>query len=199
MALRANALTSIATVKTQLDIPSGDTSQDSFLERLINSSSQQIEMFCNRPFVSASFTEYYDANRTNEIMLKKAGVTAITSVYLDSSRVWAADSLVDASEYGFMQPNLLRKYSGTWGAGTQILKVTYTAGYIVIPADVEDACIMLVEQRYRRKNDRQSNKTSQSKVNESVSYLTEWSPEILSLLEPYRVLNFLSGNMAVMQ
>jgi hypothetical protein len=197
MALRANALTSLANCHVQLDIPILDTTQDALLTRLIDSASQQIDNYCNRQFVSASYTQYFDGNRANEIILPRSPITTISSVSIDSGRVFGTDSLLPATDFGFVGTNILRRHSGNWGTGSQIIKVVYTAGYTVIPADVEDACILLVECRYRLKNERILGKSSQGKAGENVSFLNDWPVEALTLLEPYRLFNYVDSNAVV--
>ena len=196
MALNANALTTVATCKTQLDIQSSDTSQDALLERFINSASEQVERYCGRKFALRSFVEVRDGTRSNEMLLENWPVVSVTSVHVDTSRAFGAESLLLASEYGVQAPNILRRHDAFWPRGSMVVRVEYTAGYATIPADLEDACVMLVEHRYRMKNDRRLGRTSSGKQGESISYTETWPQEVLDLLEPYRNYSTVLSEMA---
>lgn len=199
MALRSNALTSVSVVKAQLEIPISDTSQDSILERYINSASEQIERYCNRKFKSASYEEIRDGSRANEMLLNNYPVTSITSVNIDDERLFGADTLIPATDYAVISPNVLRRHVSTWGRGSQNIKIVYVAGFATIPADLEDACIMLVEIRYGKKNDRSIGRTSSGKQGESISYVDGWPQEVISILDSYKVLPFLTDERAKLE
>jgi uncharacterized phiE125 gp8 family phage protein len=196
MALNSNALTTVAVCKAQLDIPTGDTSVDALLERYINSASEQIERYCCRKFKSSSYTETRDGSRSNELMLKNFPVTAISSVKHDPERAFGASTELAATAYALIEPNTLRRHSGTWAQGSQVLQITYTAGFSTIPADLEDACIMLVELRYAKKSDRSLGRTSSGKQGESISYTEGWPKEVTDILDSYKVIPFIVEEMA---
>lgn len=198
MALRANALTTLDACKIQLDIPTSNTAQDALLERYINSASQQIERYCDRSFISESKTEFYDGTRSNELLLRRSPVSAVSLVAVDSERTFGSDTVLVASTYAVVGDVALRRHSGTWGKGSQNIKVTYTAGYSTIPADLEDACILLVEHRYRMRGDRRLGRSSQGKQGESISYIADWPQEVLSILENYRITPMLSDERAIL-
>lgn len=182
------ALTTLNACKEQLDILLTDTSQDAYLQRLINSATAQVNRYCCRTFEHQSYTEIKDGSRTNELMLSNFPITAITSVHVDGARVFDADTLLPATAYAVIAPNMLRLIGSNWGRASQSIKIVYGAGYQVVPADVEDAAILLVETRYRMRSDRRLGRTSTGKQGESTSYTEDWPREILSLLDPYKLL-----------
>jgi len=196
MALNSNALTTIAACKLQLDIPTSDTSVDALLERYINSASEQIERYCCRKFKASSYTEIRDGSRSNEMLLKNYPVTAISGVYIDAARAFGVDTQLASTEYAIIEPNVLRRHSYSFGSVSQSIKIVYTSGYATIPADLEDACIMLVELRYAKKSDRSLGRNSTGKQGESISYTEGWPQEVTSILDGYKVLPFLVEEMA---
>ncbi|KXG42874.1 head-tail connector protein [Tepidibacillus decaturensis] len=139
MALSANALTSVTAVKEYLKIDATDTSQDSLFEALINASSNVIENYCNRSFIESTYTdEEYDGKETSNLILKNFPVYSVTSIKID-------DVLVDSTEYKVRKDSgIVVRLNSVWPAGIMNIKVTYTAGYTAIPADVELACKHLV-------------------------------------------------------
>lgn len=157
MSLATNALTTVAAVKSYLKIADTNTVDDSRIELLINACSSTIENFCRRNFIKQTFTdEEYDGNDHRYLNLYNYPVQSVQSVTLN-------DELVDSIEYIVKKKTgiLARKYNNTlsgisynryvpiWPKGDANILVTYTAGYDVIPADLEQACILYVMSFYK--------------------------------------------------
>jgi uncharacterized phiE125 gp8 family phage protein len=152
MTLAVNALTTVAAVKSYLKIADTNTIDDARIEGLINACSSAIENFCRRNFKMQTFTdEEYDGNDHRYLNLYNYPIQSVESVTLN-------DEVVDAKEYIVKKKIgiLARKYNNTlsgisynryvpiWPKGDANILVTYTAGYDVIPADLEQACILFV-------------------------------------------------------
>lgn len=138
-------LTTLATVKEQLDVDSGDTTFDAVLTRLITASSRQIEAYCNRKFEVSAYSELYDGNASDILFLNRIPIVSVTSLSIDAELVEADDFKV-YDDYVRLVSRLF-----TWGK--QNVAVAYTAGlYDSLtespPADLEDACIQLVAFKY---------------------------------------------------
>lgn len=78
MALASNALTTVEAVKTYM----GNTSStdDDLIETLINNVSDQIERWCDRVFVSQTFTEFIDARGTRTIGVQNSPIINVDLV-----------------------------------------------------------------------------------------------------------------------
>lgn len=84
-----------ADVKPFLGISSSDTSEDARLQVLLAQAIAYVKRYCNRDFESTSYpgaasegtgdAGYYWGNDTRLLVLRQRPVTALTSVYLDSS------------------------------------------------------------------------------------------------------------------
>lgn len=147
--LLSYALTSVADVKESLGIASGDSSQNNLIIRKINQATEMIEGFCNlardHHFASTTYTqEEYDGTGINQLSLKARPVTALSAFQFRSS-INNDDSWddVDSDNY-FLDANagvidLLFTQSRNWNR----YRVTYTAGFTTIPADLAEACVML--------------------------------------------------------
>ena len=140
------ALCTLADVKESLGIDAGNSSQNNLIIRKINQATEMIEKYCGgRRFASTTYTdEEYDATNSDQLVLKNRPITAFT--YLDSRdgttnvSSWSA---VDSELY-FRDNNagvldLTFNASGRWNR----YRVTYTAGYATIPADLAEACVTL--------------------------------------------------------
>lgn len=155
MTLADNALTTIEAVKSYLKNDS--TYDDARIEMLINACSSAIENYCRRNFKVATYTdEEYDGNNNRYISLYNYPIVSVDSVSIN-------DSVIPQEEYIVKKKIgvLARKYNNTvtgitynryvpiWVKGDCNIKVTYTAGYDVIPPDLEQACILYVMSFYK--------------------------------------------------
>lgn len=180
------SLTTLAKVKSQLDIPSSDVSQDTRLNTFIAAASQAIESYCERKFESTSYTEYHHGRRMNFIMPREFPIISVTSIHIDNDRVYSANTLIDASDYSVADRGRTIYYNGKFPQGFNNIKLVYTAGYATVPADIDLACIWAVEWFERHRKDRNMGRTSVSKGDESVGILAEMPPMVLQMINPYK-------------
>lgn len=139
MPLNANALTTLNATKEYLKIALTETSENGILEGLINAVSNLIENFCKRSFIENTYTdEEYDGTGTSNLMLNTFPVSSVTSIKID-------DVVVDSTEYKVRKDSgIVVRLNSTWPKDVLNIKVSYTAGYAIIPADVELAAKHLV-------------------------------------------------------
>lgn len=145
-------LTTLTKVKSILSVSS---TSDAVLQFWIKQASGQIARFCNRVFVAEAVREEFwfeDANRVDDrdarrsVLLARYPVGVISTVSSDGVELAPADYRVDP------ESGLLARLSddclNLWSAHRVV--VDYTAGYPAdnIPAELEGACISLV-QEYR--------------------------------------------------
>lgn len=138
------ALCQLSDVKESLGIVS--STYDNLLIRKINQATVMIERYCgDRRFAETTYTdEEYDATNVDQLVLKNRPVTTFTSLsYRDSSLNENAWETVDSDRY-FVDDDagvidLTFNARGRWNR----YKVTYTAGYSTIPADLQEACVTL--------------------------------------------------------
>ena len=206
MALNANALTLLATAKDHLDI--SDTSQDSRIERMINTASEFIARYCKRTLVTGTYTEYIDGRASNRLMLKEYPITggpvtntagdSTPQVWIDNSSVFGATSELDPDSYFIANGISLVRVGGTnalssgiiWPKGYRNIKVVYNAGLGTatagdLPSDLEQACLDYVMWLYDMRSDRRIGRNSKNKSGESVVFQSTLPPHIAELLEPY--------------
>lgn len=188
MAIDPYALTSIAAAKSHLGIMPADTSQDSVLERFINSSSMKIENYINRKILKREYTEYQDGRGNDRILFRQWPAEMPTEL-------WDDDSLIDPSEYQLEDSSdggigLILTDGMRFSRGNQNIKVIYEAGYTTVPYDIEDACIFMVEFLYTAKQDRRVSVTSKSKNGESTQFRDDLPKYILDILDRYARVEF---------
>ncbi len=203
------ALCTIADVKLQLGI--ADSSVDSILTACVSGADAAIKSYCHSQLEQATYTHYLDGNGQFDVVLPQRPVSAVASVYLDSTGMYgqkaggfAVDTLLTAgddyvlvldapdssggSHSGILRrvwPGNMNYFSQTWqgtltmGAratgwpkGMGNIKVTYTAGFAVVPSDLMNACMLLAIQNYIY------NKTGGLRLNSES--LGEYSYQLLS-------------------
>jgi hypothetical protein len=180
------SLTTLAKVKSQLDIPASDTSQDVRLTTYLNAASSAIESYCERKFEQATYTEYHHGRRMNFIMPREFPIVSVTTLNIDNDRLYPSDKDVPVNEYSIADRNRTIFYSGKFPQGFNNIKLVYTAGYATIPGDVELACIWACEWFVKHRERKDMGRVSVSKGDESVGILASMPPMILELINPYK-------------
>ncbi len=139
------ALCSLSDVKESLGIASSDTSSDNLIIRKINAATDMIETFTGRRFKLTMYTNVeYDASGINQIVLKQRPVTSLAAFGIRDSNLNEDDWEEIDSELYFVDTgagvlDLNFRSSGEWNR----YRVSYTAGYSVVPADLVEACATL--------------------------------------------------------
>jgi hypothetical protein len=157
---RSHDLTTLAALKTELNVKPGDRSKDDQLLRYIRQATGVINTACGRPFglerVSEQFLIDDDLSDTL-VLLRKPVVGAIESV------TQGDDDLLDAASYQLdAERGLLRRSppNSGWGWGrprcqggwTGQVTVVYSGGFILVdslPDNVERACLILATSYFR--------------------------------------------------
>lgn len=190
MGIDSSAWTSRADVKAWLGIT--DTSKDDLIDRLVNAAYKLLESYIHHPLLAADYTEYYDGDNTNSLVLRNYPIISITSIHDDTGRDFASDSLIDSTYYIYENNSNdrmgeVRLWQGVdyFAKGVQNVKIVYRAGYATIPADAAQACIMLVDWLMNRAGT--MGKTAESLGGKSESYERELLPlHIRQMVQPYK-------------
>lgn len=182
------ALCTLAEVKTQLDILSSNVSQDARLNLYIGAATQAIESYCNREFtLTATRTEYHDGDHSNAVLTLQWPINSISELWIDSGRLFSDITLkLAATEYGYQGTNRVTLFDRISPKGSGIVKIIYSSGYATPPADLNLACIWLVEWFYFHRNRQDMGRTTASKGDESIGVLAEAPKMILQLINLYR-------------
>jgi uncharacterized phiE125 gp8 family phage protein len=199
MALNSNNLTTVATLKAHLGIPSAENSQDSRMELLINAASDSIERYLDRKIKSQTVTEIQHGRRQDILILREWPVTSITELRVDMDHVFSDPStVVPQAEYGIGDDkNSLVYYDTVFPRGNNNVKIVYVAGYATVPSDIEYAALLFCEWLYFFRNRQDIGRTSKSKGDESMS-VSQGMPDIVrQMIEPYRRMEFAFSNAPI--
>ena len=183
----AQDLITLAILKDHLGIPVAVVDFDTRLTRLVGVISERIRRECNRAdFGAHAVVEYHDGRSQQDLVLREYPVNSITEIRYDVSRVFGADTILDADRYALIDNGVVRFHNGYAGNASQMLMVTYSAGYATIPADLEYAALMFAEWLHNHRNDQRIGMASKGKSQETISFREGIPKEILAMLDPYR-------------
>lgn len=138
----------LCTVADVTSTPGFDSTIDNdYIIRKINQATLMIENYTGRRFKNTTYTnEEYDATNSDQLILRQRPITDTVTLSLgqrDSSlneNDWTTvetdlqfvDTQAGVIDLGFVA-------SGSWNR----YRVTYSAGYATIPADIVEACVTL--------------------------------------------------------
>jgi uncharacterized phiE125 gp8 family phage protein len=192
MPVDAAAWTSLARVKEHLGIT--NASSDAKLENLINASFASLESYIGQSLKAATYTEFFDGDGTDEVLLNNYPVVAITSIHDDIDRAFGSDTLIDAADYTFYSnknENIgrVRLLNGlAFSPGIQNVKVIYLAGYVTVPYDAEQACVELVAWHWNKAGT--EGYTAQSLGGKSETYDMRYIPDFIrGQVQKFRKMN----------
>jgi uncharacterized phiE125 gp8 family phage protein len=144
---------SLITVARARQVPQLAAVDATIVETLILAASKAIERYCNRLFVSQSLIEVYDGNGETEIMLRHYPLITLTSVVIlndDESITTIAITEFrtdSATGHVWFKPNATAAYT-YFPSGRGNITITYTSGFAIIPADVQQACAQWAAELY---------------------------------------------------
>lgn len=151
------SLTVIADVKQQLGLEN-DSTKDAFLANLILRAQKLLEKYCGRKFDSATYTEFYDGDGTDELLLNQYPIVSVTSLHDDLGRTFDSLTLISTSDYVIYKERGKIKLTSSepsqsgrvFARGAQNVKVIYVAGYDPVPEDLQDAALQQIEHMFNR-------------------------------------------------
>lgn len=123
-----------------------------FVERLINASTEEAESIACRQFRARASTLDLDGTGSSRLVLPVHPIIAVAHVYVDPLRVFGADTEVTSDILMESAKGTLIRKAGTFGCGVQVVRVDLTHGLDPIPERLQFAVIETVAwnlQRFR--------------------------------------------------
>lgn len=141
------AFVGLEEVKTHLNIPADNATDDEELRSFILSASAVVESIVGT-VGRKTVTEKYSGMRQSSIMLRRAPVISIASV-TENGRTLTADVDYSLSDGGVITRLSGRWYPCQWRAGINNVVVNYTAGRMDVPPNIIDATKELIRINWR--------------------------------------------------
>lgn len=197
MAVVAHALTTLARVKTFLEIT--NTSKDGLIELLIDACTDWIESECgNRRFKNSGsdITEYhdgdYDLTGRDKIFPRQFPIATLTSIaYKTGDNASPTWTVINANGYerndqdGIIYfANESRSFLQTLPRGRQNIRLIYQGGYTTIPTDLELCCIKLVAKELNKS--KSQGLTSESVGGANFAWNEDIAPDVKKIIANYK-------------
>ena len=184
-----NSLVTLEQVNIFLSV-TPDTALTYLLNFYINSASWLCNTRTKRLLKSRSLTEYYSGDNTNTILINNDPMTTITAVYIDSTRTFDSDTLIDSDNLVYMPDKLANQLiydNNIFTLGIRNIEVQYTAGYVVIPYDIQQACLEIIAFFYLNTEEKRFMVNSRSICDGSVNIETIDLPKnTLRIIDKYK-------------
>jgi hypothetical protein len=170
-----------------------DDNNDLLILDLINDVSAMIESYCGRHFSVADYVEYQDGAGDDYFFTNEWPINSITSIYNDLEREFGDTTLVDSTYYtfyadegrvklvyDFLYGNLIELFE----PGVRNIKITYNAGYTVIPYDLKMIAAEILTKKYKNTMDKRVGMISIGSAGETtVFHLNDMLPEHIKILD----------------
>ena len=147
---------------------------DALLQRLITAQSALIEAWLSRPILASTLTETFYGTGTLTFCPKVSPILSVSAVLVD-------DLAVDV----FNDDLTIWRQDGLRWYANSTIQATYTGGFVMVPADITQACIELVALRYKERE--RIGHQSKAIGGETVTYSIKAFPDsVKNLLDQYR-------------
>ena len=181
--MSAGDLTTVTQVQQVLLTQPGSEATDiTLIARLITAASEGFRSVLGFNPIAAQYTEVRNGSGTAAMMFGNRPVVAVISVEVGppSARV----ALVENVDYAW-DSSRVQLLGSIFREGVANVRLVYSAGFGVVPADLADACALATATKYRRLS--RLGQTSKSIGGETVQFDTKDYPaEVWTVLENYR-------------
>lgn len=177
-------LSTLASCKEHLGISA--TTFDAVIGTLLSRASDWIEAYCDRTFASTAYTEDYDGDGSDTLIVRNPPIVSVTSLHDDQARDFTSATLIDADDYYVdTAKGMVKLISGRFSFGRGNVRAAYTGGFATVPKAVALAAVELTAFWFNRR--KSSGRASESLGGLSVSHLTEVPGDIKEILDQYVV------------
>lgn len=195
-------LVTVADAKEYMGIGSADfTIPNTIIEGMINAVGDIFDNELNRTLESATFTMHLDGTGTQSIFVPAYPIVSITSINIDSDRVFGSDTLVSSGDYVvYNSRGEITMVKSTYPVrynyfpiGKQNVKIVYVGGYsttgtVTLPHDLQKAAKDQVKFLFKKWQSGEEGLTSYSSLNSNVNLVeaTDILPMVSRVLDKYR-------------
>lgn len=204
--LNTYALTTLATAKEHLGIPTGTTTFDDLIARFINEATGRIETFCDRKLKKRTgIIEFQDGIAQDRILLDQWPATKPSELWIDPTGLFTDTQYrLDPSTYAL---DVSARGEGigvvllggrAFPRGTKNIKAIYDGGYTTVPDELEGCCLWYVQFMYDMRTERTVGLESKGKNQENTSYRADLPDFVQNTLLAYRRTEWPTGDRMVM-
>lgn len=190
MAVSANGLASFTQAKAMFGYTDDEQTK---VESLINIASAKIELYTRRALAARDSTIYLDGTGTDRLYVPEWPINTITKLYIDTLRVFGADTEIAATEYyNNAEAGIIQLYDDVFAlaGNVRVVKLTANLGYATTHLHypvLNAACLEYVDwlkSRYATAG-QIGKKGEYSADRVSVSYETDMPLHVRTAIEPF--------------
>lgn len=146
-------ISSLKLLKSFLGVDKQTSSEedDVLLYRILEGADAEVKQYCDRDLEVTTYTDqYYDGDGSSKLLLDDYPVVSVTSLYCDLGRDFDASTLVASSDYKLdSEKGIIELYDGSvFPVGPNTIKITFSAGYSVVPSDIVSAVNKIAAANY---------------------------------------------------
>ena len=124
------------------------SADDAVITDFIAAATAAMEQRAGRHLEAAVVTEYLTGRGGSKLWLQEPpDVAGMTSIHMDSNRVYAAASLIADTAY-VVDGCLVDYVNNTWSTSPRSIKAVYPVGFATVPDDLIHACRVQVAKLY---------------------------------------------------
>ena len=139
-------LTTLEAAKAQCGVTV--SADDTEVTAFIAAATAAMEQRAGRHLEADAMTEYLTGDGRSKLWLQEpVDVAGITSLHVDSNRVYAAATLIDADDY-VVDGCCVEYVNNSWITSPRAIKVVYPTGFATVPDDLIHACNVQVAKLY---------------------------------------------------
>lgn len=152
----ANLITNESAYLAPIEYSDQGTAEQAQIDALIISVSEYIEKYCNRIFLSATYTdELYDGDGWDFLFIKNSPLISLTDIDILDQGITVATVTYAASNFVLTlptgeitwKPATFLNEGGVFPVGKQNIQVTYVGGFAAVPTTIQQvAAEMVIEQ-----------------------------------------------------
>lgn len=158
------------------------------VEKLITAASVWANNVTSRLLKARALTEIYDGRDSTVLFARNYPINSITTIHQDEDRVFGIATLVAAGDYVFSTSGprtIVAVNDVIWEPGVQTIKVVYNAGYAVVPDDLENATLMLVDFWYKSYDAHRFGVTSVGVADQRIAYELGIPKQVRDMVSAY--------------
>jgi len=186
----ATELVSLANLKAWIRNTTAD--KDAILQSIKDGVEEWVKNYCQRDFIIATFTEYYDGDGTTELLVRNNPITWITSIHDDGARDFgdasliSSDNIISNDAEGWAA-GIVELFLDSFSRGTKNIKIIYLAGYATVPADLQMAVKKICAKIYFEQDKGLAGRVSQTVGDKVIELSLDTIPKDAKLiLDSYR-------------
>jgi len=166
------------------------TTQETLLSNLINSVSQFIRSYVKKPIEPEDIVEYADIEEaSNLICLQYFPIISVSEIRIDKTLTFSDNTIYNLDHFLIdTELGILYYKYGNLPYGRRIAKVSYTAGYSEIPADIKDVACQMVVYLFRKIDSKEIGVVNIAGYKENVTFVQREGllPEFKEVLDMYK-------------